>query len=282
MILPSPAYTIGSPASANMTINNAPTILEQVSAYTPPAFATYVIPSKTFCHHWDNGAGRCADGGTSSYSVGADFMNMWYDNSPAPQMCGAGFDGLTPSPQNISPGCFSGSFDASMQGVRTAALTVALPAWNGLSTSTFGLDLTNTAVQNPCGVTTTHWAYATAPTNNANPAKTVLVPKYTPITVSYACQPNTVSVGRSDQCMSNGPYGTCLGWWFEHDYDTGYQLANKAVFNGATSSVSHRGHRFDYQLSGCNGLHPAMRRLPAKRRDTSHRRNPSRRVERFQ
>ena len=235
-IAASSTYSIGSPASANMTINNGTTGLEVVSGYTPPAFATYQLPSTTFCHHWDNSAGACVSGGTSIFAVGSAYMSTWFDNSPAPEMCGDSFSGQSPTPQNLTPGCFSNSFTSTVQGVRAAALNVALPAWNNLSNANLGLDLTNVSKTNACNTTATHWAYASAPSNTGVSSQTILVPKYTPITVSYACQPNNDYVTRSDECMG-WVLWWCGSWYFEHDADTGYQFANQAAYNGATSSV---------------------------------------------
>lgn len=186
--------------------------LEVVPGYKPPSitpnFAAFGIP--------DTSGGR-------PRGLPAEAKSPWYKNMPSP---GIGCDNTTL--------CLDHTF-AGLANIRVAAIvaTPKLTLLGAMQIPRMGLDLISQDKSNGCS-TITHWTYATAPINNANPSIAFKIPKNTQVDLSYSCQPNNDDVWKTDT--------TCVLWMGScnvADHNAIFRLANKAVINGVSGSTLH-------------------------------------------
>ncbi|HVV38760.1 MAG TPA: hypothetical protein VHD31_00335 [Candidatus Paceibacterota bacterium] len=229
-IAASSAYSVGTPASATITINNGTPAIETVSPYAIAPFAAYPLPYNGYIYHQDGGWGY-----TNQFATPTSILNAWITNSPSPQLCGTngGTAGISLPSDTAQGVCMGPNFSTTVAGTRVAVLQ-AVAQTAGIAPVNVGLDLTNVKKTNPCNTSTTHWAYATAPTQNT-PAATLKVPKYTPVQFSYQCLPNQNYVWFGAACQ--GAYIiSCLSWTLVTDGDLNVQTADRAWYKGTETA----------------------------------------------
>ncbi|HVV15219.1 MAG TPA: hypothetical protein VHD55_02365 [Candidatus Paceibacterota bacterium] len=229
-IAASSAYSVGTPASATIVINNGTPAIETVAPYTIAPFAAYPLPYNGYIYHQNGGSGY-----TNPFATPASILNTWISNSPSPQLCGAngGTAGISLPSDTAQGVCMGPNFSGTVAGTRVAVLQ-AVAQTAGIPPVNVGLDLTNVKKTNPCNTSTTHWAYATAPTQNT-PAATLKVPKYTPVQFSYQCLPNQNYVWFNAACQ--GAYIiSCLSWTLVTDGDLNVQTADRAWYKGTETA----------------------------------------------
>lgn len=240
LTLPAPALGGGSPSPPKPSCvddppNTSPPVIERVSGYAPPSI------NPAFAQFQPHTGGR-------PLAIPQAIKSTWFKDMPSPVLnCSGGL-------------CLDKGFPSSLKTVRIAAIsaTPQIPAnqMGALKIPRVGLDLVSSRKNNNCNKSLVHWAYATAPTNNATPTASFKVPKDTKIDLLYACQPNhDHSVQTKTACF------LFIGSCNIADHNHIFRLADKARIDGVSGPTLYKteiktasgGETFTLQ---CGGFQP--------------------------